>query len=110
MPESKEKTNHVRSFNPSPKQVFLQSGRNISDHRQLVDSEAYSRAESAAISQYTKAICSMTPSEENPNFIPICAANYQKLVGMVEFISAFRGMSETPPPREPRIVDNLENQ
>lgn len=111
MSESNNKTaQSARSFNPTPKAVFLQSGRNISDHRQLVDSDAFCRAENAAIVHYLKALCAMTPDETNPNFIPICAANYQKMVGMTEFLSTFRGMSETPPPAKPRVVDNLEQQ
>lgn len=110
MAETNSKPTPPRSFNPSPKTVFLQSGTSVSAHRQMVDSQAFIRAKDAAIIEYSRYLVSQMPAVDAPNFVVASAAIANKLEGMHEFLTVMIGLSETPPPPTPRVVDNLGEQ
>jgi len=91
-----------RLVNPSPKSRFMESGQNISEHRQLVDSRPFIRGVDFALAEYSAVIVQGMADGNQAAAVAI------KLRGVHEFLQTFRLLSETvPAPRVIRAQDNL---
>lgn len=73
--------------NPLPKQVFLSSKKLSEEHGRLIDSEAFSRAISAAREQYVRRMCDLAPASlDTPNQLQASAMCFQRIQGCNDFI------------------------
>lgn len=87
--------------NPSPKQRFLQSKSLVSAHRSILD-----RPEFEVVCDYAMLHYQYLLSGKTVDAITASAAGF-KLQGALEFLAVLRNLSETTPPIQRRIDDNL---
>lgn len=84
----------------SPQERFQLSGDNISKHRQLVDTNEFSRGADFAMLQFQ---VDLVKRENNPTVIGL------KLAGAQDYLRLFKLLSERPVLREiPKVQDNLQ--
>jgi hypothetical protein len=96
-------------LNPTPKQIFMSSGDNISKHRKLLEDPAFERALFFAKSHYIRRLHEITPSDPStPNFFSGAAMSFERIQGMEDFIAILYSLSESIPiPQSSKISDNL---
>lgn len=92
-------------LNPQPKQRFMQSGDNVSKHRDLVDSGEFQRAADFGMLQY----CAYLATQVT-DFNSAASIGFQ-LRGAHDFLLTMRNISEAPPPLPARAnSDNLDHR
>ena len=105
MPPQSASAKNAAPFNPnqSPKQRLLSVSQWVGEHRQMVDSPAFTRACDLAMLQYqhqaTKQIGDLNTA----------SAAGLKMQGAIEFIAILKNLSETAPPPTQRPDDNLQH-
>ena len=90
------------SLNPSPKSIFLKNSGFITDHRALIESDAYQRAETFALLQLMRMLAAKASADPS-----IAAANHFALVGVHQYLDVLRNLSETQVVIARRDPDNL---
>jgi hypothetical protein len=97
--------------NPTPKARFQGSTNNITAHRKMVELPEFDRGIDFAKLQYLQYLTDTAPADlMSQNYLAACAACFQRVMGMNEFVSVLRNLSETPtlPPKVGS--DNLTHQ
>lgn len=95
-------------LNPSPKWRFLQSKDFIAAHRDLMDSEEFQRSVDCGLAQYIRGLVDTAPGDvTSSTYMAASASLFQRVVGVHEFLSVLRNLSEMPPVKTPRANDNL---
>jgi hypothetical protein len=99
-----------KNLNPSPKQVFMSSGDNISKHRKLLEDPAFERGVFFAKAQYIRRLHEIAPPNlDAPSFATAAAMCFERIQGMEDFIDVLFKLSEsTPLPQRSKVSDNLE--
>lgn len=104
-PETKNPMNEKpAAYNPNitAKSRFQQKPANLSNHRAVVDTEAFTRGVDFAMLEYVDSTLSSIRDQGTAMVAGI------KLLGAHEFLREFRDLSEVQTPiRPPTIVDNL---
>lgn len=97
-------------MNPTPKQIFMSSGDNISKHRRLLEDPAFERAILFAKSHYVRRLHEITPGDLSmPNFASGAAMSFERIQGVEDFIAVLYSLSEsTLIPERSKASDNLE--
>ncbi len=103
--ETQKEATGLPNLNPSPKTRFRASGLNISEHRTLVESNAFQRACDFALLEYQAQIA-LTLSE-NPNLATVGGL---KITGAQEFVMILRTISEMPRIVSRQPVQNLDHK
>lgn len=90
-------------FNPNrpPKQRFRENAQWVGQHRQMVDSDPFTRAIDMALLQYQANITTTINDGNGAGAVGL------KLQGAQEFINVLRNLSEEPTPLARRPDDNL---
>lgn len=91
-------------FNPSPKNRFRESGDNISKHRALLEMREFDRALDFAQLQYTLQASSRVTDANGA-----LALGY-KLLGVQEFISTLKTLSEQQIVPNQTVAENLDHK
>ena len=93
-------------FNPNktPKQRFTEMSQWIGEHRQMVDSVAFSRACDFAMLQFQQAVTASITNGEG------AGAAGLKMQGAQQFLEILRNLSETTTPSVRRPDDNLQHR
>lgn len=103
--ESKPPTPPVARLNPnaSPKARFISNPRAISEHRQMVDSAAFSVGCDSALLQYQVLLSEQTKDGNT------AMANGFKMQGATEVIAILKTISESSPIAPRRTTENLDH-
>lgn len=86
--------------NAHAKARFMESNVRISNHREMIGSEAFEKGSDAALLHYIDIIA----KSNNPNE---AMAIGLKIQGATEFLQTFKLLAETPKLPSPVITDNL---
>lgn len=92
--------------NKSPKERFVEMSQWVGEHRQMVDSQAFTRGCDMALLQYQRQL-SASISHEGLNSGNLAASAGLRMQGAMEFLSILRNISEVPSPAPRRSDDNL---
>ena len=88
-------------INPQPKFRFQESGGNISQHRDLLQSVAFQRAIDWALLQYQRQLC------EEEGDLNQMAAKHLKIKGAQEFVKVIFMLAESAVPEMANRILNL---
>jgi len=92
------------TFNPSPKTRFRESGDSISKHRALLESGEFQRALDYALLEYQ-----LQAAAQVRDTNAALAFGY-KMIGVQEFISTLKLLSEVPRMPTPAVTENLDHK
>lgn len=103
--ESKPTAPPVARLNPnaSPKARFIANPRTVSDHRQMVDLDAFNRGCDAALLQYGLLLTEQCKDGQT------AMANGFRVQGANEIIAILKTISESSPVTPRRATDNLDH-
>lgn len=93
------------NLNPSPKERFLESRQNISDHRAMVETRTFQRAIDYSLLQYQIKL-----TEEISANPQMAGGQAWKLAGVTEFVAMLKTFSETPTIVRRIVTDNLDHK
>jgi hypothetical protein len=101
----------VPTITLSPKQRFQRIRNAVSDHRAMLEVPAFERALDSAEAEYVHRLCELAPKDvDSSSNIGASAACFQRILGMHEFVSVLKKLSENP--TVPKFVtqDNLQHK
>lgn len=104
MPETAPRILTSVKFNPSPKTRFRQHSDNLKHHRDLLEQVAFDRAMDFGLLQY------MTQAASRVQDANGALALGYKILGVQEFLSTVKLLSEDMPVPPPQPTGNLEHR